>query len=51
MAFNWEGFVLSGDRQSIIWMADEILETSAKEKEKDAQFILSAEDLGVIKLP
>jgi len=51
MAFNWEGFVLSHDAQSIIWMADEILETSAKEKGKDFQFISSVKRLDVIKLP
>lgn len=51
MAFNWEGFVLSSDAQTIIWMADEILETSTKEKGKDFQFISSAKKLGVVKLP
>lgn len=51
MAFNWEGFVLSSDGKSIIWMADEILETSAKKKDKDIQIRLSAKDLGIIKLP
>ena len=51
MAFNWEGFVLSGDTRSIIWMADEMLETSTTDKVKDSQLVFSLEDIGITRLP
>lgn len=33
MAFNWEGFVIQGNKETIIWMADEIIEIVAQKSD------------------
>jgi hypothetical protein len=50
MAFNWEGFVVSSDAQSILWMADEMLETSTNNQAEDTRLLVSLEQLGITKL-
>jgi hypothetical protein len=47
-AFNWEGFVLQGDRRSVIWMADEIVETYTRDPEKAAEVKSMMEELGLL---
>lgn len=43
--FNWEGFVLQGDRQSNIWMADEVIETNTQSEEKDKEVAAIIDEL------
>ena len=34
LAFNWEGFLLHGDRSSYIWLADEVIEVVSNDTQR-----------------
>ena len=37
LAFNWEAFLLNGDRSSYIWLADEVIEVVSNDRQRVAE--------------